>query len=378
MDDANYTKNIIDIEMHQVDRRFQLFRMRNLPALNLMIRSLEEAGQLVPVLVIPAEQAGFWILIDGYLRVEALKRLDQEVIRAEIFQGSEEEALMVHLAHGQARNWEVVEEAALIRELHDRFKYSLRLIAARIGRSASWVSRRISLIRELPEEVLERVLQGRLSVWAATRILLPLARANSDHAKSLLQYVETNVLSARQLQSLWHHYQQSGDAIRQQLIAAPALFFKSLHALEMEQQHPPLDETPEEAWTRNAQIISHIMERLMRLTPRIFVPGLPDSLILNFCRPIRRLDGLLSHLNLQIQECSSHAQSGVAPDHSDIAPTGDLSTGNLPHPKNLPQRDAQSSTSGRRSKHRAAILPIASTDSSPSTRFIPQMQGQRH
>ena len=227
--------------------------MRNLPALDLLSRSLEEAGQLVPVLVIPGERAGLWILIDGYLRVEALKRLDREVVRAEVFQGSEEEALMVHLARGQARNWETVEEAALIRELHDRFGCSLRLLAARIGRSASWVSHRISLINELPEEVLERVLQGRLSVWAATRILLPFARANSDHARSLLQYMDANSLSTRQLQGLWHHYQQSGDAVRQKLMETPDLFFKSLRVLEMEQQNPPLEESPEETWVRQIQ-----------------------------------------------------------------------------------------------------------------------------
>ncbi|MBF0246118.1 MAG: ParB/RepB/Spo0J family partition protein [Planctomycetes bacterium] len=336
MNNTDDTQNIIDLELHQVERRFQGLRMRNLPSLDLLTHSIEEAGQLVPVLVIPGERAGLWILIDGYLRVEALKRLDQEVVRAEVFHGSEEEALMVHLARSQARNWEVVEEAALIRELHDRFGCSLRLLAARIGRSASWVSHRVSLIRELPEEVLERVLQGRLSVWAATRILLPFARANSAHAQILLQHMEKNVLTTRQLQDLWHHYQQSGEAVRQQLMKAPDLFFKSLHALEMEKQNPPLEESPEELWMREARIIGHILQRLQRLAPRIFVPGLPDGLLSNLRRPIRRLDGLLNQLNLQIQECSRHAQSGSTSDHSNTAPTGDLSAGDLPHPENFP------------------------------------------
>jgi ParB/RepB/Spo0J family partition protein len=378
MNDIDHTQNIIDLELHQVDRRFQGLRMRNLPALDLLSRSLEEAGQLVPVLVIPGERAGLWILIDGYLRVEALKRLDREVVRAEVFQGSEEEALMVHLARGQARNWETVEEAALIRELHDRFGCSLRLLAARIGRSASWVSHRISLINELPEEVLERVLQGRLSVWAATRILLPFARANSDHARSLLQYMDANSLSTRQLQGLWHHYQQSGDAVRQKLMESPDLFFKSLRVLEMEQQNPPLEESPEETWVRQTQIIGHILERLLSLSPRIFVPGLPDGLLSHLRRPVRRLDGLLSQLNLQIQECSHHAQSGTASDHSDTAPTGDASTGNLPNPENLPQHGTESPAPGTRRKRRADIFPSASTNCSPPAGFIPKVQGQRH
>lgn len=366
MSNIDHTQNIINLELHQVERRFQGLRVRNPPALDLLTRSLEEAGQLVPVLVIPGEREGLWILIDGYLRVEALKRLDREVVQAEIFQGSEEEALMVHLARGQARKWEVVEEATLIRELHNRFGCTLRLLAARIGRSASWVSYRISLINELPEEILERVLQGRLSAWAATRILLPFARANNEHARSFLHYLEKNVLSARQLQDFWRHYQQSGEAVRQQLVAAPALFFKSLRALEIEKQNASLEESPEETWARETRVIGHILQRLLRLTPRIFGPGLPDDLLLHLHRPVRRLDGLLSQLNKQIQECSRHAQPGPASDHSDITPTGDTPAGNLPYPENLPQHGSKSSASGRRRKHHTDILPVASADSTPS------------
>lgn len=69
MNDIGSTNNIIDLEIHQIDMRFRGLRMRNLSALDLLTHSLEKAGQLVPVLVIPAEKAGLWILIDGYLRV---------------------------------------------------------------------------------------------------------------------------------------------------------------------------------------------------------------------------------------------------------------------------------------------------------------------
>lgn len=44
----------------------------------------------------------------------------------------------------------------------------------------------MSLLRDLPEDLLEQVRQGRVSVWEATRILAPLARAHSEHARILL------------------------------------------------------------------------------------------------------------------------------------------------------------------------------------------------
>jgi hypothetical protein len=71
------------------------------------------------------------------------------------------EALLLCLARGAERGWEVIEEAALLHELSTR--HSLGTLAERIGPDVSWVSRHLSLYRALPEELLEAVRAGRLS-----------------------------------------------------------------------------------------------------------------------------------------------------------------------------------------------------------------------
>jgi ParB family transcriptional regulator, chromosome partitioning protein len=46
----------------------------------------------------------------------------------------------------------------------------------------SWGSRRLQLLSGLTDIALAAVCDGRLSSWAASRVVAPLARANSDHA----------------------------------------------------------------------------------------------------------------------------------------------------------------------------------------------------
>jgi ParB-like chromosome segregation protein Spo0J len=55
--------------------------------------SLSETGQQLPVVVI--EEAPTFILIDGYKRVRALKRLARDTVRATSWQIAEAEALLL-------------------------------------------------------------------------------------------------------------------------------------------------------------------------------------------------------------------------------------------------------------------------------------------
>jgi len=48
------------------------------------------------------------------------------------------------------------------------------------------VSRRLALLAQLSEPLQEAVRQGVLSSWAASRVLVPLARANAAEADILL------------------------------------------------------------------------------------------------------------------------------------------------------------------------------------------------
>ena len=61
-----------------------------------------------------------------------------------------------------------MEQAFLIKDLLGRFGWSVKQVAHRLGRDASWVSHRLALVNDLPDDVLEAVRQGHFSIWAGT------------------------------------------------------------------------------------------------------------------------------------------------------------------------------------------------------------------
>jgi len=75
----------------------------------------------------------------------------------------------------------------VLRELLIGERVSQHELARRCGHDVSWVNRRLQLLQGLPDSVLAAVCAGQLSAWAASRIVVPLARANTEHAEHLLQ-----------------------------------------------------------------------------------------------------------------------------------------------------------------------------------------------
>ena len=201
-------ENVMHLDLHCLIARFASLRLRDPQRLRTLVQSIEHNGQLVPVIAVADEQEHLrWVLIDGYRRLEALHELGEDQIWVDVWDRGVDEAVLLCLARGPERAWEAIEQAALIQELTQR--YSLRQIALSIGHDVSWVSRRLNLFKALPEDLLEQVRQGRISLWAATRILAPLARANEAHARTLLAQLENQPLSTRELKCLYSQYQQA-------------------------------------------------------------------------------------------------------------------------------------------------------------------------
>ncbi|MCP4210733.1 MAG: ParB N-terminal domain-containing protein [Halieaceae bacterium] len=121
-------ENIMRLDIHSLIPRFAPQRLHDAKRLHHLIRSIERNGQLTPVIVVPEEQDDLhWVLIDGYRRLEALRRVGEDLIWVDSWDGGVDEALLLCLARGPERAWEVIEEAALLQELATR--HSLREIA---------------------------------------------------------------------------------------------------------------------------------------------------------------------------------------------------------------------------------------------------------
>jgi ParB/RepB/Spo0J family partition protein len=264
-------ENVLRLDLHLLIPRFAPLRLRDPERLACLTRSMRQHGQLMPVVVVPESlDPPRWVVIDGYRRLEALREIGEDLVWVDVWERPVDEALLLCLARGPERGWEAIEEAALLHELSGR--YSLREMAQRIGRDVSWVSRRLSLFKALPEELLEAVRTGKLSVWAATRILAPLARANSAHARTLLGELEKTPLSTRELERLLAQYQRTPKARRERLVANPGLFVQALDSRAQTAEDQRLAEGPEGAWCKDLVVTGKILKRLTALAPTLFSP----------------------------------------------------------------------------------------------------------
>lgn len=234
--------------------------------------SLMRHGQLLPIVVVAAATHPRFVLIDGYQRVEAARRAGLDTLQAQVWPGPARDALCQLLARDGARQFDVFEQAALLCELKVSHRLNQNQIALAMGRHPSWVGRRLALIEQLPQAAMAAVRAGWLSSWSASRVLVPLARANGEHAKALLGAIKGHPVTSRQLQGFWHHYQKANRGVRQKMAAEPILFFQSLAARQSQGQAKLASDGPEGRWRRNMHTVKHILTGCELKAHEVFYP----------------------------------------------------------------------------------------------------------
>lgn len=296
---------IREIEIESLALRYTHTRMARPERVSSLISSIERCGQIVPVITVKESDFCF-VLIDGYLRVTALKRCGHDTVTAEIWACKEAEVLIRVLLRSHERRWETVEQALVIRELKDRHGLTEYQIARFMDHNQSWVSRRLSLLDALPEEILEMVRKGKISTWSAARILVPMARAMPDHAKKLTETLLKEPLSTRALGEFFRHYQKANRTQRDKRVHKPMLFLKALRCREEETKARFLKDGPEGKWIKDMKVVGHILRRLIKELPFVFYSGQSQKdrrsllvafeetkgLMLALDQKIRRTDGI--------------------------------------------------------------------------------------
>jgi ParB family chromosome partitioning protein len=270
--DPGHLREVKEIEIAELHLRYAHTRIEWPQRVLALASSIERFGQILPVIVL-RDGVNSFVLIDGYLRVKALKRCLRDTVMAEIWEGKEEEALVEILARANSRKWDLLEEAALLRELHDRYHLSQSRIASMVGRKQGWVSGRLALHHALSEDLLELIRKGEISTWAATRVIVPIARAIPEHAKALSGNLSKASLSTRELAQFFRYYQQANRKQRENMVCDPFLFLKALHVKEETLEAKVLKEGPEGRWLRDLRVIAHMLRGLIKEVPTLFYSG---------------------------------------------------------------------------------------------------------
>jgi ParB-like chromosome segregation protein Spo0J len=294
------------VELHRLQLRFAELRLHEPRAIEHLARSIEQCGQRVPCIAVceavsPNDGAEQWVLIDGYRRVAALRRVGRDTAQVERWNCDVARALLRVLCGAQGRAHAPLEQALWLRELQGQ-GLSQRELAQRSGRDVSWVSRRLALLSQLSEGVLQALREGTLSCWAATRVLTPLARANSAHADAVLAAVREHSLSTRELRTWFEHYRSATRVTRERMVQHPRLFLQALSADEQQHAEAQLRAGPEGQCLTDLQRLRGFIKAVRGRWRALGAHTLSAELI----EAARALEPQLEALRIELNEVSEH------------------------------------------------------------------------
>jgi ParB/RepB/Spo0J family partition protein len=222
----------MQLEFHQLDRRWEHLRVREPLRQRRLLASLADSGQQTPIVVVAAGPPDRYLVIDGHKRVAALEQLGRDTVEATVWAMSEAEALLLSRSLRLSPQESALEQGWLLAEMERRFGYGLDDLARRFDRSPSWVSRRLALVELLPEAIQQQVREGKLAAQVAMKYLVPVARVNAEDCTRMAAAFAAHRYDTRQAGQLYTAWRNATRAARERILAEPELFLKT-------QRQPP-------------------------------------------------------------------------------------------------------------------------------------------
>jgi ParB family chromosome partitioning protein len=246
----------MQLEFHQLDRRWEHLRVREPHQQRRLLASLAESGQQMPIVVVAAgDGAGRYVVIDGHKRIAALEQLGRDAVEATVWGMSEAEALLLDRSLRFSRRETALEQGWLLSEMERRFNYSLEQLARRFDRSVSWVSRRLALVELLPEAIQQQVREGQIAAQLAMKYLVPIARASLEDCERMAAAFIQHHCDSRQAGHLYAAWREGTRVIRERILGEPALFLKT------QRQRPQEAKSAADQLRRDLEMAAAILQR---------------------------------------------------------------------------------------------------------------------
>ena len=363
----------MQLEYHQLDRRWEHLRVRHPARQRRLLASLAESGQQTPIVVVAVEgQVDRYVVIDGYKRIAALEQLGRDTVEAVVWPMSEAAAVLLDRSLRLSEHETALEVGWLLAELERRFDYGLDELARRFDRSVSWVSRRLGLVEILPEAIQQQVREGKILVQVAMKFLVPVARQSLEDCQRMAAIFAQHHCDTRQAGQLYGAWRKGSPAVRKRILDDPELFFKTLR--QAEEKAPP--GTGAEL-LRDLEMVVAIVSRAQRRLADASVTELDDQQSKAARHQIERIQSQLRRIDGAIQpEKKPHVEPSAAHHDSGTECEASEQTGDRTSDGNLPRGGAQSSA--LELHHRAGTAPNREGRTSPPTdpgAFRP-MQGE--
>src|SRR5271166_2602322 len=112
----------MQLEFHQLDRRWEHLRVRHPARQRRLLASLAEVGQQTPIVVVVSEgHPDRYVVIDGHKRIAALEQLGRDTVEAMVWEMSEAEALLLSRSLRFSPQESALEQGWLLAEMEQRF-----------------------------------------------------------------------------------------------------------------------------------------------------------------------------------------------------------------------------------------------------------------
>lgn len=243
---------VVGLDVDQIGNRLARFRLHQPEAEKAMRASVRRYGQISPVVVFV--HAGHYELIDGYKRLAALRELGLESrVSARVLETDDKgaKAAMLSLNRTTSRACEL-EEAWIVFALVREDKLAQVEVAELLGRTASWVCRRLGLIEKLGDEAKEDLRLGLLSATAARHV----ARLPRGNQRAVLDLVRREALSVRELGAVVDLLQATpGQEQQRFILEAPREALEQARAAPMPGRDPRLSAAGAVVWQRLAALL---------------------------------------------------------------------------------------------------------------------------
>ncbi|MGV8133766.1 MAG: ParB/RepB/Spo0J family partition protein [Mangrovibacterium sp.] len=192
------------IKLANLDESFSRLRLTTPGQVQAMQHSLESVGQLHPVIV--RQTGARFQLLDGFKRFFASRLLQWESLQARVAEVDDVTAkVMILTYNGQGASLAQFEQAQVVYSLKKEHLLGQEEIARLLGKSISWVSRRLSFIERLDETVKVNLRLGKITCTHA-RELAHLPRGKQE---TFLKQVVGHNLTSRQTGLLVKNYLQA-------------------------------------------------------------------------------------------------------------------------------------------------------------------------
>jgi ParB/RepB/Spo0J family partition protein len=338
----------MQLEFHQLDRRWEHLRVRHPARQRRLLASLAEAGQQTPIVVVAAEgQADRYVVIDGYKRIAALEQMGRDTVEAVMWPMSEPAAVLLDRSLRLSEHETALEVGWLLAELERRFDYGLDELARRFDRSVSWVSRRLALAEILPEAIQQQVREGKIPAQVAMKFLVPVARQRLEDCQRMAAIFAEHHCDTREAGQLYAAWRKGSAAIRKRILDDPELFFKTQRQAE---EKAPAGTGAE--LLRDLEMVVAIVSRAQRRLAGAAVTELDYQQAKAARHQIERIQKQLHRIGEEIlpekkphvEPSTTHRDSGT--EHAegeqtgDRASVGDLARGGAQSPARQLQRGA--------------------------------------